>query len=356
MNGGLPADILGNPPGRWVVAVLVAVLAVLALALLLRLVRTRVEGWARATDAALDDGLAAALRATRWWFVLASGVLVGALTLTLPAGVARVAGRLLVVAVLLQAGLWLHAGIGGWLQGYMERHRDPARAGEATTTTVLAFVARLLLWSVVVLMLFANAGVDVTALVASLGIGGVAVALAAQNILGDMFASLAIALDQPVAIGDFIVMGDTMGTVERVGLKTTHLRSLSGELVVLANTDLIASRIRNYKRMYERRVVFGFGVAYETGPQQLAAIPETLCAVISREESVRFERAHLSALGASAIEFEAVYFVLDPDFNRYMDIQQRVILGTMAALREAGVGFAYPTRTVHLVSPPRGSA
>lgn len=125
---------------------------------------------------------------------------------------------------------------------------------------------------------------------------------------------------------------------------------------MLANTDLIGSRIRNYKRMFERRVVFGFGVAYETGPQQLAAIPAMLRAVISREEPVRFERTHLSALGASAIEFEAVYFVLDPDFNRYMDIQQRVILGTMAALREAGVGFAYPTRTVHLVSPPRGSA
>ena len=103
-------------------------------------------------------------------------------------------------------------------------------------------------------------------------------------------------------------------------------------------------------------MVFVFGVAYETGPQQLAAIPETLRAVISREESVRFERAHLSALGASAIEFEAVYFVLDPDFNRFMDIQQRVILGTMAALREAGVGFAYPTRTIHLVQPPQGVA
>lgn len=356
MNGELPAAILGNPPGRWAVAVVVALLAALALALLLRFARVRLSGWARETDAALDDGLAAALRATRSWFVLSCGVLAGALTLALPARVASTAGRLLVVVLLLQAGLWLHAGIGGWLQGYMDRHRDPARAGAATTTTVLAFVARLLLWSLVVLMLLANAGVDVTALVASLGIGGVAVALAAQNILGDMFASLAIALDQPVAIGDFIVMGDTMGTVERVGLKTTHLRSLSGELVVLSNTDLIASRIRNYKRMFERRVVFGFGVAYETGPQQLAAIPETLRAVISREESVRFERAHLSALGASAIEFEAVYYVLDPDFNRFMDIQQRVILGTMVALREAGVGFAYPTRTIHLVQPPQGVA
>lgn len=354
MNGELPAAILGNPPGRWAVAVVVALLAALALALLLRFARVRLSGWARETDAALDDGLAAALRATRSWFVLSCGALAGALTLALPARVASTAGRLLVVVLLLQAGLWLHAGIGGWLQGYMDRHRDPARAGAATTTTVLAFVARLLLWSLVVLMLLANAGVDVTALVASLGIGGVAVALAAQNILGDMFASLAIALDQPVAIGDFIVMGDTMGTVERVGLKTTHLRSLSGELVVLSNTDLIASRIRNYKRMSDRRAVFSFNVEYGTAADLVERIPALVREVVEEQPHARFDRSHFKSLAGDALQFETVYFMRVTDFGTYMDTQQAINLALYRRFTELGVRLAHPSQ--RLVIDPGSAA
>jgi len=190
-----------------------------------------------------------------------------------------------------------------------------------------------------------------TALVASLGIGGIAVALAAQSILGDVFASLAIALDRPVVIGDFIVVGEVMGTVERVGLKTTHLRSLSGELIVLPNNDLLSSRIRNYKRMFERRVLFTFGVTYQTPAESLQRIPGLVRELVERQELARFDRAHLAVFGPSALEFEVVYFVRDPDYNKHMDIQQQILLGLIRALDEAGVEFAYPTQTIHMAAP-----
>lgn len=347
MNEWMSMEILGNPPLRWALAALVAVLVATVLGVALRVLRRRVEAWAGQTPGLLDDGLAAGLRATRGWFVIVVALALGMLVLALSPRIEQLVGRIVSIALILQVGLWFHAGIGGWLQAYMTRHRGVAQSS-ATTTMVLVFVARLVLWSLVILTLFANAGVDVTALVASLGIGGIAVALAAQNILGDLFASLAIALDQPVDIGDFIVMGDTQGTVERVGLKTTHLRSISGELVVVANTDLVGSRISNYKRMFERRAVFRFGVVYATPLEKLQAIPDMVREVVVAQPQARLDRAHLSALGASAVEFEVVYFVLDANYGRFMDVQQNVILGTMAAMQAAGIEFAYPTQTLYL--------
>lgn len=347
MNEWMSMEILGNPPLRWALAALVAVLVATVLGVALRVLRRRVEAWAGQTPGLLDDGLAAGLGATRSWFIAVIALALGMLVLVLSPRIEQLVGRVISIALILQAGLWFHTGIGGWLRAYMTRHRGVAQSS-ATTTMVLVFIARLVLWSLVILTLFANAGVDVTALVASLGIGGIAVALAAQNILGDLFASLAIALDQPVDIGDFIVMGDTQGTVERVGLKTTHLRSISGELVVVANTDLVGSRISNYKRMFQRRAVFRFGVVHGTPLEKLQAIPGMVREVVAAQSQVRLDRSHLAALGPSAIEFEAVYFVLDANYGKFMDVQQNVILGTMAALRAADIRIAYQTQTLYL--------
>ena len=189
---------------------------------------------------------------------------------------------------------------------------------------------------------------DVTALVAGLGIGGVAVALAAQNILGDLFASVSIALDKPFVIGDFVTVGEFMGTVEYIGLKTTRVRSLSGEQVVFSNTDLLDSRIRNFGRLYQRRVVLTLGVTYQTPREELARIPDTIReAIVSQGgDRVRFDRAHLASYDDSAITFEAVYVVLDPDYTLHMDIKQDVYLKVHEAFEERGIDFAYPTRTV----------
>ncbi|HSB55513.1 MAG TPA: mechanosensitive ion channel family protein, partial [Gemmatimonadales bacterium] len=207
---------------------------------------------------------------------------------------------------------------------------------------------RSLLWVVLVLLVLDNLGVNISTLMAGLGIGGVAIALATQNILGDLFASLSIVLDKPFVVGDFIVVGDLMGTVERVGLKTTRLRSLSGEQLIFANADLLGSRVRNFKRMSERRVLFDLGVTYETQAATLSRIPAMLREIVDAERGVRFDRAHLRSFDASAVTFEVVYYILDPDYNRFMDTQQRINLAIFRRFEAENVEFAYPTQTLYV--------
>jgi len=197
-----------------------------------------------------------------------------------------------------------------------------------------------------------NLGIDITALIASLGIGGIAVALAVQNILADLFACLTISFDKPFVIGDFIIVGDLMGTVEHIGLKTTRIRSLSGEQLVFSNNDLLGSRIRNFKRMYERRVVFNFGVVYQTSYDHLAEIPAMVKKVIGAQEQTRFDRAHFKSYGDSSLDFEVVYYVLVPDYNTYMDIQQAINMSLFRQFEKKGIQFAYPTRTLYINQEP----
>jgi small-conductance mechanosensitive channel len=250
----------------------------------------------------------------------------------------------------LQVGLWGNALIAHGLADYQRRHlTEDAEA--VTSVRAAGFLARLLLFTLVVLLVLDNIpGVDVTALIAGLGIGGIAVALAVQNILADLFASFSISLDKPFAIGDFIVVGEYMGTVENIGLKTTRLRSLSGEQLVIANDDLLRSRIRNYRRMSERRVVFGFGIVYQTAYRKLQGVTAMVREIIEGTEQTRFDRAHFKAYGDSALEFEVVYYVLAPDYSRYMDIQESINLALFRRFEEEGVEFAYPTRTLYLRS------
>lgn len=346
----LEVEILGNTAAAWGVAAGVVLLAIAILSIALRVVSRHLRAWAARTQGTLDDAIVAGLEATRPWFIFAIALFIGTQALSLTDRGSVVLGRVVALVLILQAGYWGNAFLKQWLASYLDERRSVDATG-ATTAAILGFLCRVLLWSLIVLLLLDNLGIDVTALVASLGIGGIAVALALQNILGDIFASLALALDKPVVIGDFIVVGDVMGTVEAIGLKTTRLRSLSGELVVLPNSDLLSSRIRNYKRMVERRVLFSFGVTYETPIGKLNAIPILMRQIIDREELARFDRAHLGSLGPSGLDFEVVYFVNDPDYNKYMDVQQRINLALLCGLREAGVEFAYPTQTIHLATP-----
>jgi small-conductance mechanosensitive channel len=222
---------------------------------------------------------------------------------------------------------------------------DQARKDTAKTVTLLL---RGLLWVLAVIFVLDNMGVNVTSMVAGLGIGGVAVALAAQAVLGDLFSALAIHLDKPFIVGDFIIVGDCLGTVDRIGLKTTRLRSLSGELLVMSNSHLTSSTIRNYKRMYERRVVFKFGLLYSTPAAALAELPGVVRGIIGKDKNLRFDRAHFSGLGESSLDFEVVYFVLSPDFNKYMDAHQAVLLDLVGEVRKRELDFAYPTRTLFI--------
>jgi small-conductance mechanosensitive channel len=208
----------------------------------------------------------------------------------------------------------------------------------------------VVVWSIVLLVVLDNLGVKVTTLLAGLGVGGIAVALALQNVLGDVFASLSIILDKPFVIGDYITIGEHQGTVQAIGLKSTRMRSLSGEELIFSNNDLLASRIRNYGRMTERRAVFTIGVTYETPRAKLDKIPGILREAVEAQQKVRFDRSHFKQYGDSAIVFETAYFVLAPEYPVYMDIQQAINFRIHERFEEEGIQFAYPTQTIHLAA------
>ena len=224
---------------------------------------------------------------------------------------------------------------------------DPAHAAMLTN---MIWLARFMIWAATLLFVFDNLGVNITAFVASLGIGGVAVALAAQSVLGDAFSSFAIFMDKPFQVGDFIIVGDLLGTVEQVGFKTTRLRSLGGEQLIFSNSDLTSSRIKNYKRMKERRVVFSLGVVYHTPVEKVKAISPMIKRVIGEHQDARFDRAHFKSFGDFALIYEVVYYVLRPDYNTYMDLQQSINVRLIEEFQEAGIAFAYPTQQLYVTT------
>jgi len=220
----------------------------------------------------------------------------------------------------------------------------------------LSLVARGLLWIVGLVFLLDNMGIKITGVVAGLGIGGIAVALAAQTILEDTFSSFSIFLDRPFEIGDFIIVGDLKGTVQHVGFKTTRVRSLGGEQLVFANKDLTNSRIQNYKRMQERRIAFSIGVTYQTRLEKMQKIPVMIREIVESTECTRFDRAHFSSYGAYSLDVEIVYYVLSADYNKYMDVQQSINFRIMEAFEREGIEFAYPTQTVFVEKQSGGGA
>ena len=337
----------GNTVLDWLAALGVVVATALLLYLAKRIILSRLTVWSKKTETRLDDFAVDILAGTRFLFLLIIAFYFGSQYLELPPKPTRLITHFAVIALLVQVALWGNRGIALWLGDYLKRHKD-TDAASATTVSVLGFIARVALWAVLLLMILDNLGFNITTLVASLGIGGIAVALAVQNILGDIFASLSIAMDKPFVIGDFIIVGEQLGTVEYIGLKTTRIRSLSGEQIVFSNTDLLNSRIRNFKRMYERRVLFGFGVIYQTPLDKLKRIPEMLREIIGKQEHARFDRAHFREYGDSSLNFEVVYYVLKPDYNVYMDIQQAINLAIFERFAAEGIDFAYPTRTLYV--------
>ncbi len=213
---------------------------------------------------------------------------------------------------------------------------------------VVLTAMKIFIWSLAAVVIMDNLGIKISPLMTGLGIGGVAVALASQAVLGDMFNYFTIFFDRPFELGDFIIIGDYMGTVEHIGIKTTRIRSLGGEQLVFSNTDLTNSRVRNYKRMEQRRVVFRFGVTYDTSVERLREIPEVVRRIIENSKDTRFDRAHFASYGDFSLVFEVVYHVLNSDYNQYMDIQQEINLNLKQELTARNISFALPTQTLFI--------
>lgn len=337
--------VYDNTLRAWGIALGIGVVVLVALRVVQGIGVARLGKLAAKTHLPGGELVVAALHKTRLFTLLIVAFYLATLGLELPDRVRNIITNVTVVLLLLQAGVWIVAALNAWLERYRQRQltADPAAV---TTVSALAFLGKLAIWSAVLLLALDNLGINVTALITGLGIGGVAVALAVQNILGDLFASLSIVLDKPFVIGDFLIVDDHLGSVEHIGLKTTRLRSLSGEQLVFSNSDLLKSRIRNYGRMYERRVVFSIGVTYQTPREKLKMIPGVIREAVEGQEQTRFDRSHFKEYGSFSLNFETVYYVLSSDYNLYMDIQQGINLYIHERFEKEEIVFAYPTQTV----------
>ena len=249
------------------------------------------------------------------------------------------------IALAFQIALWLDHAVKLWTDSLT---RD-GKARNPVTTTLLGIIMRLVIWTMMLLSILANLGVDITAMIASLGVGGIAIALAVQTLLSDMFASMSIGIDKPFEIGDFVVFGSIAGTIEHIGLKTTRIRSLSGEQVVIANAELLSQIVHNYKRMNTRRIVFTFGISYHTPVEKVREISAQVKRIIEGTEKTQFDRAHFFAFDESRLTFEVVHIVQTASYNEYMDIQQEINLELMETLRNMEVEFAFPIRRVEFI-------
>ena len=230
-------------------------------------------------------------------------------------------------------------------QALLKRERNEQREKQSRG---ILLIVHIVIWAAGILFLIDNLGYDITTIIAGLGIGGIAIALAAQTILGDLFSYLVIFFDKPFEIGDFIIIDDKMGTVEYIGIKTTRLRTLGGEQLICSNTDLTNSRVHNYKRMQERRVLFEFGIVYHTPAAKLKLIPQMVRRIIDATEDTRFDRAHFFSFGDFSLNFETVYYVLSADYNTYMDIQQSINVKLFELFEKEEISFAFPTQTLLL--------
>lgn len=351
MNGQadfLQVELAGNPLSAWLLALLVFTAAFVLVLALRRVVKERVIPRVEATQTGVDDMLVELVGRTRFFFAALLGMVVASRVLQFSDRVQHLLNIAFVLLLLVQVAIWGNALLDAWL-GRFSRRRLTGDAATVTTVRAVVLVLKLVLLVILFLVALQTVGINVTALVAGLGIGGIAVALAVQSVLSDLIASFSIVLDKPFVVGDSIAVDKVSGTVEEVGLRSTRIRSLGGEQVIMSNTDLARSRIYNYKRMAERRVAFTIGVEYGTPSAKLREIPAMIGKLITETPNTRFDRSHFSQMGEQSLLIESVYYVLSPEYSLYMDIQQHLNTEIIRRLEDMEVRIAIPGRTVVLL-------
>jgi small-conductance mechanosensitive channel len=336
--------ILNNSVKDWVITSLIVLASVILLRLLKFVLIKRFSVFASKTKTTIDDFIISTVQGSVMPALYLLAIHFALHYLTLSPKFASIESIAIMVVITFFVLRITAAAIGyGFRQALSRYEHNPQREKQAKG---ILLIVQVVLWVAGILFLVDNLGYDITTIIAGLGIGGVAIALAAQTILGDLFSYLVIFFDKPFEIGDFIIMDDKMGTVEYIGIKTTRIRTLSGEQLICSNTDLTNSRVHNYKRMQERRVVFEFRVVYGTPLSKLKIIPQMVRHIVESNNSTRFDRAHFKSFGDFSLVFEVVFYVLSPDYNIYMDIQQSINLKLFELFEKEQIGFALPTQTV----------
>ena len=335
----------GNTLTEWLRALALFAASAALLWVIRWLVVRRLSVVAARTETWIDDLLVDAVRRTKQWFIVLVALAVASAGVMLRPEVATIIHGAATIGTMLQIAIWVNGAI-----KFSVAHYRQSRGGDGTSVATVqgfAFLARLALAAVLLVATLDFLGFKVTTFVAGLGITGIAIALAVQNVLGDLFAALAIVLDKPFVIGDAIAVDNIEGTVEHVGLKTTRIRSSGGEQVIIANADLLKSRIRNFRRLAERRVVLSFALVHDTEPTVAVRVPGMLQEIVERQKPVRFDRAHLKDIGDWSLEYEVVYFVMTPDYLTHMNIRQAINFAVLDRFRAEKIAIA----TVYRLPP-----
>ncbi len=304
---------------------------------------TRLGTYANKTKVKFDDLILGMLQGIGMPFLVIVSLFVSVQHMQLPPILDTVIHAAFLIVLVLESIKVLEKVIVSMLASSLSKGKESKKTSVAITMTV-----RVLLWLIGLLLILSNLGFNVNSLIASLGIGGIAISLALQNILGDIFSSFSIAIDKPFEEGDFIVAGEHKGTVKHIGLKTTRIQALQGEEIVISNTELTSTRVSNFKKLKERRIVFTVSATYETPVKQLKKIPKIIKEIIEKEKKAKFDRAIFSAMGDFSLDFEVVYLILDNDYAVYMNTQQRINFAILEAFEKEGIGIPYPTQTVHV--------
>jgi small-conductance mechanosensitive channel len=355
-------EFLDNPVLNWGLAAITFLITLTVLPIVKRFLAARKANWSPSDRLQFHTAieLASLLAAqTGRLFLFVIALYLASRHLTFPPQLERVITVIIVSIFWIQIGLWAMATVRFGLDLRRARSADLDSLLTGSMEVIL-FCAGLIIWAMVALLALDNLGVQIKPLLAGLGIGGIAIALAVQTVLGDLLASMSITLDKPFSIGDSLTIGDFQGTVEHIGIRSTKLRSLSGEQIIISNADLIKARLRNFGRMADRRAVFQFGLSHETPTQVLAEIPGEVRKIVEARPDTRFDRCHFmtfgdTASGNTAMLFELVYFMTKPDYTLYADTQQAINLALLDRLREMKVQLAVPTKALVAVELPAGA-
>ena len=344
MSEILSKTFLGNSFQAYLIALGTFLVGIILIFLFKKIFLAKLKKWSAKTETSFDDILVKEIERTLLPILFFGILSISIKTLTLSPdfiyffGVAiKILFTFLIVRVILSI-------INQITHSYLKRFDDfEQRQKQLKGIKVLV---NLLIWTIAAVFLLDNLGVEISAVVAGLGIGGIAVALAAQVILGDLFSYFVIFFDRPFTIGDFIIVDDKLGVIEYVGIKTTRIRALSGEQLIFSNTDLTNSRVHNFKKMEKRRVVFKLGVIYQTSYEKLNLIPTLVREIIEKQSGASFDRGHFASYGDFSLNFEFVYYIEGSDYNKYMDIQQSINFEIFKSFEYEKIEFAYPTQTI----------
>jgi len=343
----LQRELLSNSLQAWLTSTLTAAILFVVFLGARWLFVSRLGVLAERTANHFDDMVVDMIRNTRTWTLFAFSFIAGFGSLHL-AHIDQFFSPAAKLIFLWQLALWGTGGVGFWVRHHLKARTSMSERGGVAMINAIGVGANVVLWILIIITGFHSVlSIDVTPWITGLGVSGIAVALAVQNILGDLLAALAIVFDKPFDVGDTIGVDQITGTVEHIGLKTTRIRSVTGEQIIIGNGDLLKSRLRNFRRMYQRRALFNLDVTFDTPSEALARLPKIIEKIVTAQPGVKFDRSHIASFGESAIRIETVYYVLDPDYKKYLDAQQAINLAVLERFGAERVKFAFPSRTVY---------